>query len=187
MTITVVAISTTGLPRFDRGPSDPAQPRLVAISAVLYSPKWEERGAFHYITKPESTVSSAGAVAVHGVTERERELYGMDFQMVLACFMRFTRMSKEVATFNMPFLSLMIDVEMNRLDASSQDWNRGGLKKTCILQEAGNVHNSGKLMKIKAAHDTVTGLAYEQPEKNKHVYDVRAATRVLQHLRHKAA
>ena len=187
MTITVVAISTTGLVRHDRGPSDPAQPRLVAMSAALYSPKWEEKASFSYVTKPESAVSSAGAVAVHGVTERERELYGLDFAIVMASFMRFTRLSKEVAAFNMPFLSLMIDIELDRLKADAKDWNRGGLKKTCLLQETGNIHNSGKVMTIKAAHEAATGLLYEQPEKNKHIYDARAAARVIQCLRHKAA
>ncbi len=154
------------------------------MSAIMFSPKWEERATFSYITKPDSTVSSAGAVAIHGVTERERELYGMDFHMVMASFMRFSRLSKEVAGFSMPFISLMIDIELDRLGAEARDWNRGGLKKTCLLQEAGNIHNSGRVMKIKDAHDVVTGLAYAQPEKNKHVYDARAAARMIQTLRH---
>lgn len=157
------------------------------MSAILFSPKWEEKGAFSYITKPDATVSSAGAVAVHGVTERERELYGMDFNLVLATFMRFTRMSTEVAGFNMSFIATMIDVELDRLKADATVWNRGGLKKTCLLQDAGNVHNSGKVMTIKAAHEKVTGLLYEQPDKGKHIYDARAAARVIQRLRAKAS
>lgn len=157
------------------------------MSAALYSPKWEEKASFSYITKPDATVSSAGAVAVHGVTERERELYGLDFAIVLASFMRFTRLSKEVAGFSMPFISLMIDIELDRLKADAKDWNRGGLKKICLLQDAGNVHNSGKTMTIKAAHEATTGLLYEQPEKGKHIYDARAAARVIISLRHKTA
>lgn len=185
MTITVFAVSTTGLPDMKMGLSYPGQPRLVAMAAILFSTKWEERGAFHYIVRSEAAVSSADATAVHGVTDRDRELYGVESKLVLASFMRFIRHSDEVAAFNMPFHDFMMDVEMGALQADATDWLRGGLKRTCILQEAGAKHNAGRVMKIEAAHEAATGLTYSKPEKGKHLYDARAAARVLQELRRK--
>jgi hypothetical protein len=183
MTITVFSLSTTGLPNFKLPATDPAQPRIVAMTATLYSSKWVEKGSFHGITKGEDSISSAEARAVHGVTERERELYGIEIKMMLAYFMRFVRHSKEIATFNMPFAKFVIDIELARGAWDTRDWLRGGMKRTCILDEAGSKHNAGRTMKIKAAHDAATGLSYDQPERDKHIYDCRAAARVLQALR----
>lgn len=183
LTIAVFAISTTGLPNPHLAPTDPGQPRLVGMSAILFSSKWVEKGAFHGITKAVDGVSSAGAVAVHGVTERDRELYGIETKMMLAYFMRFVRHAKEIAAFNMPFVKFVIETELALGNWNTDDWLRGGMKRTCILEAAGQVHNAGRVMKIKAAHEAVTGLAYDQPEKDKHIYDCRAAARVMQILK----
>lgn len=183
MTITVFAIGTTGLPNFRRAPADPEQPRIVAIAATLYSSKWVEQDGFHFITRADGGVSSGDARAVHGVTERDRELFGIEAKLALACFMRFVRHSKEIATFNFPFARFMLDVEFDRANADVTDWIRGGLQRTCILESAGQRFNSGRVMTIAAAHEATTGIVYEQPARAKHVYDVRAAARVLQALR----
>lgn len=184
MTVTVFAVGTTGLPNFRDGPAHQGQPRIISMAAILYSPKWDERGAFHYIVKADGSVSSADAEAVHGVSDRERELYGVEIRLILASFMRFVRHSKEIACFNMPFHDFMMDVELARIpDADKTDWLRGGLKRTCILQEAGAKHNDGRVMKIPVAYEASTGLVYSKPEKGKHLYDVRAAARTLQELR----
>lgn len=177
------SLDTTGLILFDRPASDPMQPRLVAMAAGLYNVRWEQKGYFELITKPEGMISSAGARSVHGVTERERELYGVDYRFVMAGFMRFVRQAKEVATFNMPFAKAMLDVEFDRLQADKSDWTRGGLKRTCLKDEAGARWNSGKAMNIQQAHEIATGIAYEKPQKDKHAKDVRAALRIMQALR----
>lgn len=183
MTITVFAMATTGLPVPHAGPEDPNQPRMVSLSAMLISGKWEERAAFHCLISPEGSVSAAEAEHIHGISERERELYGMEPRLAMANLMRFFRRSEECVTFNMAFARKLIEIELHRLNASAEDWMRGGFKKHCLLEEAGHVHNAGRIMKIAAAHEAVTGLAYDPPPKNKHMYDVRAALRVVQGLR----
>ena len=182
MTITVFAISTTGLPNMSRGVDHPEQPRIVAMSALMFSAKWTEQGAFHAITKVAG-VSSGDARAVHGVTERERELFGVEPKAILAFFMRMVRLSKEVAAFNFEFARFMIDIEIHHLDVAAPDWRRGGLQRTCILTEAGQKFNAGRMMTIPAAHEAATGMVYEQPARAKHISDARAAARVLQEIR----
>lgn len=183
MTTTVFAISTTGLPNFHRSAADPGQPRIIAVAAHLFSPKWVEQGAFHGITRAEDGVSSAEARAVHGITERERELYGIEIRMLMSYLMRFIRHSKEVACFNIGFVKFMIDIELHRLDADARDWNRGGMQRTCLLEEAGRRYNAGRVMTIQAAHDAAVGIEYHQPERAKHVYDARAAARMIMEMR----
>ena len=185
MTIMLFSLDTTGLLRFDRPASDETQPRLVAMACAMFNSKWEQKGYFEFITKPDGVASQAEAKSIHGVTERERELYGVDHLFLMAAFMRFVRLSGEVATFNMPFAAKMLEIEFDRLKALNTDWIRGGLKRTCIRDEAGARWNNGKPMNIQAAHEAATGIAYAKPAKDKHVKDVRAAARIVMELRRK--
>lgn len=185
MTVTVFAVDTTGLVHFKKPPGDPSQPRMVAIAAILYSPKWEQRGYFEFLIRPEDNTSTPGAKAVHGVSERERELYGVDCRLAMGAFMRFVRMSKEVMAFNMPFAESMINIELTRLNANADDWLRGGLKRSCLRDLAALKWGDGRAMDLPATHERATGLVYEKPQRDKHIQDVRAAARIMMELRRK--
>lgn len=183
MTICVFACSTTGLVNQERDLDHPSQPRMIGIAAVLLSPKWQERASFHCLVQSEGTVTSAGAKAAHGITDRERDLYGVRRKSALIMLMDFTRVASELACWALDFNTDIVDIELHRLGAAVTDWKRGGLKRTSIMQEAASRYNGGRTMKLSDAHGMATSIAYESPERDKHLYDVRAAVRVLMELR----
>lgn len=179
MTTTIFTCATTGLYRFDLAPGDPSQPRVIAIAATMFDAKWTERGSMHCLIRPEASVSAAGATAVHHITEREREIYGVRSKCAIAMFMDFTRSSTQIVAFNLPFMSGMIDVELARLGVSVDDWRRGGLTRTCAMEAAAQKVNGGHAMKLPEAHAKVTGIEYSSPERDKHVHDVKAVARIM--------
>lgn len=183
MTIAIFTVSTTGLFDFKRPVSDPGQPRMVGIAALLFSAKWQERAAFHCLIQPEGTVSTAGAKAAHGISDRERDLYGVRRKAALLMLMDFTRTATELAGWALDFNTSIIDVELHHLQADPKDWKRGGLKRTSIQQEAQARWNGGRPMKLADAHEIAIGITYQQPERDKHLYDAHAAARVLMELR----
>lgn len=183
MTICVYTVSTTGLFNPERDVSHPSQPRMIGMAAVLLSPKWQERGAFHCLVQSEGTVTSAGAKAAHGISDRERDVYGVRRKTALLMLMDLSRVASELCGWALDFNQNIIDIELDRLQANVADWKRGGLKRTSIMQEASARWNGGRPMKLADAHGLATGIAYESPERDKHLYDVRAAVRVLMELR----
>lgn len=185
MTTTVFAIETTGLYNWKSKPDDPAQPRIVAIAVGLYSARGDEQALFHAKLEPDGHVSSAAARDVHGVTERERELYGQDLRWCLGGLMRYTRKSDELVTFNMKFSRAVVESEILRLNADPSAWTRGGLKRVSVQDESAAKWNSGKLWDINAAHLAATGITYEKPEKDRHVKNLRATLRIMTELQRK--
>lgn len=185
MTIAVFAIDTTGLYRFDKAGGDDQQPRIVAMAGALFNNKWRQKTSFDLITKSDGSISAAGAKDVHGVSERERALYGVDSLFMLAGFMRYVRLADEVCIFNMKFGRAVLESEMIRLKANYEDWTRGGLKKTCIGIESAARWNDGKHWNISAAHAAATGIAYDPPADDRHIHNLRAAVRILIETRQK--
>lgn len=183
MTLTVFAVATTGLVHFDKPLGDPTQPRMVALAAFMYSKRMVEKGAFHLFTRPEGTASTTGARQVHGITERERDLFGVRLKVAIATLMDMTRASTEIAAYSLDFCTRLIEIELHHLKADTTDWRRGGLVRTSIMQAATARYNGGKAMTLGAAHAAATGVAYESPTHDKHIHDARAATRILMELR----
>lgn len=156
---------------------------MIAVAAMLFSQKWEERGAFHFLTRPEGNVSAAGAKAVHHISEREREIYGIRQKLVLASLMDLARNSREIIAFNLPFASRIIEIELDRASADPTDWIRGGLRRTCAMEAAGQKFNSGRAMKLVDAHEAATGISYDPPARDKHIHDAKAVARIMMEIR----
>lgn len=183
MTITIFATSTTGLLNASKPLSHDSQPRMIGIAAVMLSPKWQERAAMHFLIQPEGTVTTKDAKAAHGISDRERELYGIRRRAALIAFLDMTRASTELCSWALDFHSAIIDIELDRAKADVGDWRRGGLKRTSLNLEAAARYNDGRTLSLPDAHAAAIGIAYESPERDKHLHDVHAAVRVLMDLR----
>lgn len=176
MSTLVFDTETTGLVKFDRPLSDPSQPRLVQIGAVLYDAKREEAAAMCFLVRPDGWVSEDGARKVHSIAPRRAELYGIRLKAALSVFIDLVRSAAEIVAYNEEFDSRVIDIELMRIKALPPEWRRAGLRRSCAMAEAAQVANSGISMKLPAAHLALTGEEYVPTHNG--LDDARAAARV---------
>lgn len=153
MTLLFLRTDTTGIFNRDRPPSDPAQPRMMRIEAMLVSKKWETVGAIDMLVRPDGWVPNAGASAAHGITPRQCELYGVRPHAVLACFMDMVRAATEIAAFGLDFHAAVIKRELVLLGGVPDVWVRGGMQRTCVMRLASDKWNSGRTMKLEDAYN----------------------------------
>lgn len=181
MTIVVFDVETTSLVHRDRAITDTIQPRMIQIGAILLSKKWEEINIFSAVIRPEGWASTADAAAAHGISERRCDIYGIRAKLALAMLMDFTRSADEIASYNLPFDEMVIDIELDRAGAKPEEWKRGGMKRTCVMALAAQKYNRGTSLKLPVAHERATGIVYEP--KHQALPDTRAAIRILRSIR----
>lgn len=181
MTILIFDVATTGLVHFTKKMTDPAQPRMMAIGAVLYTPQWVEKGSIDVLVRPEGWTPNAGAAAAHGITTRQCELYGMRQKAVLAMFIDMVRAASEIASYGFDFDAAVIHIELLKLGARPEEWRRGRLQRTCIMTAAAQRYNGGINMKLPDAHKRATGTDYNQ--RHIPIEDARAAASILMGMR----
>lgn len=150
MTTLIFRCDSTDLFRGQRV-SDPNAPRMMKIEAVLITRKDKLLCPMAMLIHPSGWVPNAGAAAAHGITVRECELYGVRAKAALACFMDMVRNAAEIAAWSLPFHRGIVDVELHRLDVRQEEWMRAGLKRRCLMQEAGMKWNGGRNLSIEAA------------------------------------
>ena len=176
MSTLVIDAETTDLIKRDRPLSDPSQPRLVQIGAVLFDKKRVEVGSMCHLIRPSGWVSGSGAAKTHGITERRCELYGARIVACLASLMDMVRSAEEVVAYGLEFDAAVIDIELALLRQAPTDWKRPSLRRVCAMQEAAQVANDGRWMKLPEAHLAITGEPYE-PTHNA-LSDARATARI---------
>lgn len=181
MTILVYNQKTTGLYDFKRSPKDSAQPHVVQIGAVMFNSKWEEVGNFVTLIRPEGWASNASAMKKHGITERRCELYGVRSKAALAYFMDLVRAARELASYNLAFDMAVTHAELLRIGAKPEDWVRGGLKRTSIMELAAQKWSNGRSLKLSDAHRHATGIPYDGGDNA--LKEARAAARILKEIR----
>lgn len=154
MTTLLFRTESTDLFRGRRPLNDPTMPRMMKIEAVLLHRKTLRIvNEMSVLIQPNGWVPNAGASASHGITVRECELYGVRPKAALVTFMDMVRSASEICAWGLPFHRGIIDVELNRADAQPDEWMRAGLKRTCLMVEAGAKWNNGRAMTLMAAAD----------------------------------
>lgn len=181
MTLCIFDLETTGLPKRDKSLTDVSQPHIMQLGAIMVTKNWEEVASMQVLIKPEGWSSQAGATAVHNISMRQCELYGIRLKAALAMFMDMVRSSTEIIAYALPFDETLIDIELARLNAAPQEWKRGGLVRTCAMQQAAARWNNGKSMKLTAAYERATGRAFDQLHRG--LSDARAALEIMRALR----
>lgn len=131
--------------------SDSQSPRMMRLEARLFNNKWDQMGSIDTLIRPDGWVPNAGATATHGITERQCTLYGIRARAALAVLVDMARASKEIVAFSLPFHSGVVEVEIHRLRAPPDDWKRGGLQRTCLMQVTASKINMGKSLSLEAA------------------------------------
>lgn len=174
--LVVFKTESTAIPKMSKKASDPAQPRVMMLSAMLLDRKRVERASICMLLRPAGWVADAKAAEVNGISQRACDNFGVRPQAAFATFMDMVRSAEEIAAFGLPFHTLMVDIELDRLGSTPDSWKRSGLKRTCIMTAAGNLANNGKTLKLEKAHD----LLVETPfvPRASPIEDIRAIARV---------
>lgn len=157
MSTLAFSCASTDLVKRDRPLSDPSQPRIVQIGAVLFDKKRVEAGSMCVILRPNGWVSGAGAAKVHGISARRAELYGVRAQVALAALMDMARAAEEIVCYGEEFGTALVDIELSILRTSPPDWKRPTLRRVCAIKESAQVANAGKWMSLEDAHAALLG------------------------------
>lgn len=181
MTMCYFDVETTGLHKPGKSLTDPSQPHVMQLGAVLVSRNWEEVSSMQVLIKPEGWTSETGATNVHNISMRQCELYGVRIHAALAMFIDMVRAATELLAYALPFDTRLIDIELARLGANPIEWKRGGLTRTCVMQECGQRFNNGKAMKLTAAYKRATGKEFDQLHRG--LSDARAAVEIMRAIR----
>ena len=107
---------TTGLP-VEGGHTNPAQPRLVQIAAILTDPQFKVRGMLYSLVRPEGFEIPVEASNIHGITTEIALAQGMTLRAVLYYFLRMYSKSTRVIAHNLDYDKLVMRAEYHRLGA----------------------------------------------------------------------
>lgn len=175
--ITIFDTETTGIPNWKMPLTDGSQPRIIQLGALQFDRDGNLMNRVALYMKRDGWVSSSGAKAVHGISERRCDLYGVRQVAAIAVLMDMVRSSRVLASYGLRFDRTMVEIEMLRAGGIPDGWKRSMLRDVCILEAAAQAANSGKSMKLNDAHQAIVGSPYEQ--KHDALEDTEAAGRVF--------
>lgn len=119
MNILLFDTETTGIVNFKKPVSDPCQPRLVQIAALLVHSKEGECAAINLIIKPDGFEVPKAASDVHGITTDHAAKVGIPVKTALEVFLALTAQAALVVGHNVPFDIAVVGAELHRLKVSN--------------------------------------------------------------------
>lgn len=189
----VIDCETTGIPLWDRPLWDPAQPRIIQFAAVQWGKDRSVLNCFSALAKRDGWTSNEGARAIHGISDRRNDLYGLGSLWWLGILIGnetapgMLMTSRKVASYGMRFDKTMIEIELYaRMRAAGQDpkgsplpavWRSPTLTWICLQREAAAAVNGGKSMKMVEAHQALVGEPFAQ--RHDALDDVQGASRIM--------
>lgn len=105
---------TTGFALFNKSPLDPAQPRLVTISALLLSNNLSELATLDFLVKPEGFQIPKEATEIHGISTEKALDEGLEIKKVLRMFLEFADMAKSYVGHNIQYDDFLLQIECGR-------------------------------------------------------------------------
>jgi DNA polymerase-3 subunit epsilon len=106
---------TTGKALMKSPPSDPEQPRIVQLAAILANPNREVVAKMSVLVRPCGWVVPEGAAAIHGFTTETCALYGLPIKRVLGVFDGLATTAERLVAHNIAFDALVAESEYSRL------------------------------------------------------------------------
>ena len=134
-------VETSDLPDFDKRASDPSQPHLVQMAAILTDESGREIECHKMLALPDGWVMSPDAVARHGITPDFATRHGVaEYQLIAMLFCMIERASLIVG-HNIQFDKFMARIAARRFellpDARDAWWK--ALPTFCTMKATTNV------------------------------------------------
>lgn len=114
MSILFYDTETTGLPNFKKPPTDPLQPYIVQLAAILTDNEGNEKASINLIINNNVLIPKE-ASSVHGLTEKECASYGVPVQFALSIFSGLSRKADIHCGHNLKFDNFFMDVAYQRI------------------------------------------------------------------------
>lgn len=132
-------VETTGKADFRRAPSDPCQPRVVQVAAVLTDPAGLlEFGSFCALVRPEGWTVPPEAEAIHGISTERCERFGVPAADVFRVLSAWSERAGLIVAHNVEFDDLMLAVEWHQLDPTPAAFGEG-VPRFCTMHAATDV------------------------------------------------
>ena len=105
---------TTGFLASGKDKTDPAQPRIVQLAALLKDGD-KVLGQMNFMIKPDGWTVPFGAANVHGITTDIAEANGIPIVIALNVFNRFATLADLAVAHNFPYDDTVIQAEFARI------------------------------------------------------------------------
>ena len=105
---------TTGLADCRKPASDPCQPHICQLGAILCDEHGFVKAEMNLLVRPDGWVIPESATAIHGISQDAAERYGLSIKGVLSVLERLLRMSETVVAHNLNFDLSMLEIEVER-------------------------------------------------------------------------
>lgn len=177
---------TTGVYNFQLPPSDPSQPHLVQLGAVLHDENRNLRASLNLIIRPDGWGIPAEASAIHGITTEHAWEYGVPLLVALQAFDALLFQANCIVAHNISFDEPVMATQLYREGLPNY---MTGKKSFCTMKASTDIckipgPRGYKWPKLQEAHQFFTGEGFD----NAHdaMADVLACARVYYHLVDKA-
>lgn len=132
--ICVFDTETTGLPAFKLPSTDPSQPHIVDICALLYTPEGELVDSFEAMIKPDGWVIPDEVAAIHGITTEMALAEGIPETEALLGFLAVWRQASVRVAHNVAFDDRILRIGLTRFfgDEIADDFKAGASYCTCL-------------------------------------------------------
>lgn len=176
---------TTGKADFRAPTTDPRQPHIVQLAAILFSDEGEETASLGTIIKPDGWEIPAEAAAIHGITTEKALACGIPMLSALAVFSNFAHVADTLVAHNVEFDLLVVMANLARLnhDGARKCFDRMDdmptfctMKKTTPLCKLPGNYGDFKWPKLTEAHKHLFGTEVEGAHDA--MADVRACARI---------
>ena len=102
---------TTGLPDKNKPASDPCQPHICQLGAILCDEHGFVRAEVNLLVRPAGWVIPESATAIHGISQGVAERYGLSIRGVLSIFGRLLDRADLSVAHNIAFDLFMLAIE----------------------------------------------------------------------------
>lgn len=127
---------TSGFVNKGKPASDPSQPHLVQLAAVLTDDEGNDLSYVSMIVKPDGWSIPAGAAAVHKITTEKAMKVGVPLRVVLACFTNLRALADMTVAHNIDFDALMMACAIAQ--AKAVPAHPGPTKHACTMKSSVN-------------------------------------------------
>ena len=126
---------TDGLFEKNKPASDPCQPHICQLGAILTDQYGRVKAEVNLLVRPEGWTIPQTATSIHGITQDDADKYGLSIKGVLTIFSRLLAKSEKLIAHNIHFDLFMLEIECHRSGVSLE------LPKqyTCTMEDSVNV------------------------------------------------
>jgi DNA polymerase-3 subunit epsilon len=182
---------TTALPNFKLSSTDPSQPHICQIAAILTDPLGKVQAELNLLIRPEGWMIPEETTAIHGITQAAAEKYGIHVKGAMSLFWRLLSCTEVLVAHNISFDIFLLRIAAHR--CGLPDPKEMPFARFCTMQESKNILKLPPTEKMKA---TSFKNSYKSPtlqevheyffnEKFMNAHDAMADVRACRDVYHK--